>query len=141
MEGYVEQATEQSRLNMTLLGLFGVLALVLASLGIYGVLSYLVGRRLQEIGIRLALGATAGDVMRLVVGHGMRLTAIGVALGLAGAWAITRSLSGMLFGVSPHDHATYAVIAALLSGVACLASYPPGRRATRVDPLDTLLCE
>ena len=93
MEGYVAQATEQSRLNMTLLALFGGLALVLSSLGIYGVLSYLVSRRTQEIGIRMALGATRGDVMRLIVGHGMALTATGIAIGLAASWAITRSLS------------------------------------------------
>jgi ABC-type antimicrobial peptide transport system permease subunit len=141
MQSYVEHATEQSRLNMTLLTLFGALAVVLASLGIYGVLSYLVGRRTLEIGIRLALGATAADVLQLIVGHGLMLTALGIAIGLAASWAITRSLSGLLFGVSPHDPMTFAVITAILAAVACAASYLPGRRATRVDPLVTLRYE
>jgi len=138
MDDYVGQATEQPRLNMTLLALFAALALVLASLGIYGVLSYIVGRRTHEIGIRLALGATRGDVLRLVVGHGMTLALAGIAIGLAAAWAITQVLRGLLFGVSPHDPATFAAIAALLAAIALVASYLPGRRATRVNPVDTL---
>jgi ABC-type antimicrobial peptide transport system permease subunit len=105
------------------------------------VLSYLVGRRTQEIGIRLALGATRGSVLRLVVGHGMRLAVVGIVIGLGAAWALTRLLSSLLFGVSPHDPATFAAIAAMLVAVAFLASYVPGRRATRVDPLETLRCE
>jgi putative ABC transport system permease protein len=141
MEQYVAQATEQSRLSTALLALFAGLALVLSTLGIYGVLSYLVGRRTQEIGIRLALGATRGSVLRLVVGHGMRLAVVGIVIGLGAAWALTRLLSSLLFGVSPHDPATFAAIAAMLVAVAFLASYVPGRRATRVDPLETLRCE
>jgi putative ABC transport system permease protein len=141
MAAYVEQATEQSRLNMALLTAFGALAVVLASLGIYGVLSYLVGRRTREIGIRLALGATRGDVMRLIVGHGLALAAAGIAIGLAASWVVTRSLSRLLFGVSPHDPATFAAVAVLLLAVAFIASYLPGRRATRVDPLITLRYE
>jgi putative ABC transport system permease protein len=141
MEGYVEQATEQSRLNMLLLGMFAGLALVLSGLGIYGVLSYLVGRRTQEIGIRMALGATRSDVMRLIVGHGMTLSAVGIAIGLAAAWAITQWLRSLLVGVSPHDPGTFAAIALLLAGIAFVASYLPGRRATRVDPVDTLRSE
>jgi putative ABC transport system permease protein len=141
MEEYVAQSTEQSRLNMTLLGLFGGLALVLASLGIYGVLSYLVSRRTQEIGIRIALGATRGNVMRLVVGHGMALTATGIGVGLAASWVVTRSLSTLLVGVSPHDPGTFAAIALLLVAMAFVASYLPGRRATRVDPMITLRAE
>src|SRR5262249_31404433 len=129
MDDYVGQATEQPRLNMTLLGLFAALALVLASLGIYGVLSYIVGRRTHEIGIRLALGATPGDVVRLVVGHGMRLAIAGIAAGLAAAWAVTRTMESLLIGVSPHDPATFAAIAALLGAIAFIASYVPGRRA------------
>src|SRR4051812_5512960 len=138
MEEYVAQSTEQSRLNMTLLGLFGSLALVLSALGIYGVLSYVVSQRTQEIGIRMALGATRGDVMRLIVRHGMALTGGGLAIGLVASWAITRSPSAMLVGVSPHDPATYAAIALLLTAIALVASYLPGRRATRVDPMVTL---
>jgi ABC-type antimicrobial peptide transport system permease subunit len=105
------------------------------------VLSYVVRRRSHEIGIRLALGATRGDVLRLVVGHGMALAAAGIALGLAAAWAVTQLLRGLLFGVSPHDPATFAAIAALLAAVAFAASYVPGRRATRVDPVETLRAE
>jgi len=138
MEGYVGQAMEQPRLNMVLLALFAMLALVLASLGIYGVLSYIVGRRTQEIGIRLALGATRRDVLRLVVGHGMTLALGGIAIGLAAAWALTQLMRGLLFGVSPHDPATFGAIAGLLAAIALVASYLPGRRATRVDPVATL---
>ena len=141
MAGYVGQATEQPRLNMALLGAFGAVALVIATVGIYGVLSYLVGRRTQEIGIRLALGATRGDVLRLIVGHGMALAFAGIAIGLGGAWAITRLLGALLYGVSPHDPATFAAIAALVAAVAFAASYLPGRRATRVDPIIALRAE
>jgi len=141
MDAYVDSTLEQSRLSMTLLGLFGALALVLASLGIYGVLSYLVSRRTQEIGIRLALGATRGDVMRLIVGHGMTLAVDGIAIGLAASWVITRSLTSLLVGVSPHDPATFAAIVAILGAIAFAASYVPGRRATRVDPVNTLRYE
>jgi putative ABC transport system permease protein len=141
MEQYVAQSTEQSRLNMTLLGVFGALALVLAGLGIYGVLSYFVGRRTQEIGIRMALGATRADVLRLIVGYGMNLTMAGIAIGLGASWAITRSLGALLVGVSPHDPATFAAIGLLLAAIAFLASYLPGRRAARVDPMITLRAE
>ncbi len=141
MERYVAQSTEQSRLNMTLLGLFGALALVLAGLGIYGVLSYFVSRRTQEIGIRMALGATRTDVLRLIVGYGMKLTIVGIVIGLAASWAITRSLSALLVGVSPHDPGTFAAIGLLLAAIAFVASYLPGRRATRVDPMITLRAE
>jgi putative ABC transport system permease protein len=141
MERYVAQSTEQSRLNMTLLGLFGALALVMASLGIYGVLSYLVSRRTQEIGIRMALGATKTDVLRLIVGYGMKLTIAGIAIGLAASWAVTRSLGALLVGVSPHDPGTFGAIGLLIVAIAFLASYLPGRRATRVDPMITLRAE
>jgi ABC-type antimicrobial peptide transport system permease subunit len=141
MERYVDQATEQSRLSMTLLGLFSGLALVLASVGLYGVLSYLVTRRTQEIGIRMALGATRADVMRLIVGHGMGLAIAGIGIGLAASWAITRSLGSLLVGVSPHDPGTFVAVAVLLAAVALIASYLPGRRATRVDPMITLRAE
>jgi len=141
MSEYVALATEQPRLSMTLLGLFAALALALASLGLYGVLSYVVRRRSREIGIRLALGETRADVLRLVVGHGMALAATGIAIGLAAAWAVTQLLRGLLFGVSPHDPSTFAAIAALLAAVALVASYLPGRRATRVDPVETMRAE
>jgi putative ABC transport system permease protein len=106
-----------------------------------GVLSYLVGRRTQEIGIRLVLGATRADVLRLVVGHGMALATADIAIGLAGAWAITRLLGSLLYGTSPHDPATFVAIAATPGAGAFAASYLPGRRAMRVDPIQALRCE
>jgi ABC-type antimicrobial peptide transport system permease subunit len=136
---YYEQIVQNVR--PALLTTFGALALVLASLGVYGVLSYVVGRRTHEIGIRVALGATRGDVMRSVVGHGLALAMAGIVIGLSGAWALTRLLSTLLFGISAHDPPTYALAATLLAAVACVASYLPGRRATRVDPLVALRCE
>jgi putative ABC transport system permease protein len=141
MDTYLTQNTEQSRLSVTLLSVFSALALVLAVLGIYGVLSYVVSLRSQEIGIRMALGATGNDVLRLIVGHGMLLAAAGIGLGLGASWGITKSLGALLFEVSPHDPATFASITLLLAAVAFVACYIPGRRATRVDPAITLRYE
>jgi putative ABC transport system permease protein len=138
MESYVSQNTEQSRLSVTLLAGFGALALVLVTLGIYGVMSFLVSRRTHEIGIRLALGATRGDVMRQVVGQGMRLAGVGIAVGLAASWGLTQSMRALLYGLSPHDFATYVSMVAVIAAVALIASYVPARRATRVDPLQAL---
>jgi putative ABC transport system permease protein len=141
MSRLVSQATEQPRLSVTLLGGFGALALILAMLGIYGLLSYAVTERQREIGVRLAFGATRGDVLRLIVGRGMLLTGIGMVLGLAGAFAATRWLQTLLFGVSPYDPATFAIILGLLAVVAFLASYFPARKAMQVDPVVTLRYE
>jgi putative ABC transport system permease protein len=138
MEQYVGQATEQSRVSTTVLTLFGALGLVLSSVGIYGVLSFLVGRRTREIGIRLALGATRRDVLRLIVGHGMTLAAVGIAAGLGAAWALTRLLANLLYGISPHDPATFVGLAGLLGAVALFASALPALRATRVSPVEAL---
>jgi putative ABC transport system permease protein len=138
MRSYLAQSTEQPRLNVVLLGAFGILALLLAVVGIYGVMSYAVVQRTQEIGVRLALGASAGAVLRLIVGHGMALAGIGIAIGLGASWAVTKWLGAMLFAISPHDPLTFATLAMLLAIVAFVASYVPGRRATRVDPVVTL---
>jgi putative ABC transport system permease protein len=141
MERYVSQNLEQQRLSMILLTGFGALALLLAVIGIYGVLSYAVSQRTHEIGIRLALGATRRDVLALVVGDGMRLTIAGIALGLVAAYAATRLLAALLFEVSPHDPATFAVLAVVLAVVALAACLLPARRATSVDPLGALRSE
>jgi putative ABC transport system permease protein len=129
------------RFNVALLGLAGVFALVLALIGVYGVISYSVERRTHEIGIRRALGAQAGDVLSLVLNQAMTLVAIGIALGVLGALALTRVLTTLLFEVRPTDPGTFAVVAVLLAGVAFVAGYLPGRRAMRVDPTDALKAE
>ena len=121
-----------------MLGVFGGLGLLLASMGLYGVMSYLVAQRTHEVGIRLALGASRLEVFKLVVGNGMRLTLVGLIIGLAGALAVTRLLAGLLYGIRPTDSVTFAAVSLLLAAVAFLASYVPARRATLVDPLVAL---
>jgi putative ABC transport system permease protein len=130
-----------ARFNTVLLGGFAGLALVLAAVGIFGVISYSVAQRTQEIGIRRALGADAIGVLRLVMTQAMALTAAGVVAGIGAAFAVTRLLQSLLFGVTPTDFATFAGVSIVLSAVALLASYIPARRATRIDPMIALRYE
>jgi putative ABC transport system permease protein len=141
MEELVAQSVAQRRFGMFLLGAFAVLALLLAAIGIYGVVSYSVTQRTQEIGVRMALGASAADVMQMVLRNGMSLALIGVGLGLAGAFALTRLMARLLFAVTPTDVTTFALVSFGLIAVALLACYLPARRAMKVDPLEALRYE
>ncbi len=138
MEGVLAKAMAPTRFLLFLFGAFAVVALLLAAIGIYGVLSYAVAQRTQEIGIRIALGARAAQVLRLVVGQGMGLTLGAIVLGLVAAAALSRLMQSLLFGVSPGDPPTFAVAALLLALIALLACWLPARRATRVDPVTAL---
>ncbi len=129
------------RFNLVLVGVFAATALLLAMAGIYGVMAYVVSRRTREFGVRMALGATGGDVLSMVLGQGIRTTAIGVVIGIAGACALTRTMRSMLFGVSATDPLTFAGVAMALGFIAALACYIPARRATRVDPMVALRYE
>ena len=138
LDTYVSQHTEQSRLNVILLGGLGGLALLLAAIGIYGVVSYSVAQRTPEIGVRVALGATSRDVMRLVVGHAAALVILGVVIGLIGAMALGSVLRALVFQVSERDVTTFVVVATGLTFVGIIASVVPALRATRVDPLEAM---
>ena len=138
MEKTVADSISNKRFTMTLLGVFALLALLLASIGIYGVLSYMVGQRTKEIGVRLALGAQKFDVLRMVLKDGARMTLIGIFIGLVGALALTRLMTTMLYGVRPTDPLTFVSVAAVLGAVAMLACYLPARRAMKVDPMEAL---
>ncbi|MBI3667063.1 MAG: ABC transporter permease, partial [Acidobacteria bacterium] len=141
MEQRLSDSVSRPRSTMLLLGVFAALALTLASVGLYGVISYSVAQRTHEIGIRMALGARQADVLQLVLKQGIRLVAIGLAVGLAAALALSRLLSSLLFGVSAADPATFFVVSVLLTAIALLASYIPARRAARVDPMAALRYE
>jgi ABC-type antimicrobial peptide transport system permease subunit len=129
------------RFNTMLFGLFAALALVLAAIGAYGVMAYTVSQRRREIGVRLSVGARAGDVARMIIADGMKLALAGVTIGLAGAWAGGRALRGMLYDVSPTDIPALGSAAALLAGVVLLACLASARRATSVDPIEALRVE
>jgi putative ABC transport system permease protein len=132
------ESEAQRQFLMVLLGIFAGLALVLAGVGIYGVLAHSVARRTHEIGIRMALGAARADVMKLVLAQGLKFALVGVLAGVAGALLLTRGLASLLFGVSPTDPVTFGLVTALLALVAFLACYIPARRATQVDPMVAL---
>ncbi len=138
MTALVRDATAESRFYLVLLTAFAVIAMMLAAVGIYGVMSYSVSRKTHEIGIRIALGADAGTVVGAILRQGIQVAGIGAGVGLIGAFALTRLMRGILFGVTPTDAATFAAVTALLFAVAVVASLVPARRATRVDPLVAL---
>jgi putative ABC transport system permease protein len=138
VEEILDASLARRRFTLNLLGVSALLALLLAAVGIYGVLSYTVSQRTQEIGIRLTLGATRRDVLALVVGDGMRLALVGIVIGLVASYGVTDLMKALLFEVSPHDPTTFVGLAALLIVVALVASTLPGLRATRVSPIDAL---
>jgi len=141
LEQAIANAVWQPRFNLILSGLFAGLALLLAAVGIYGVMACAVTQRTQEIGIRMALGAQKRDVLKLVVGHGMRLALIGLLAGVAGALALTQLMANLLYQVKPADPMTFAVVCALLAGIVLLACWLPARRAAKVDPMTALRSE
>ena len=142
MSAQIGNTLAATRLASTLIGIFGLVALLLASIGLYGVMAWMVSRRTREIGIRMALGAQPGDVLTLVLKHGIVLTVFGVAIGLFGAFAASRLMdTQQLYEVSATDPFTFAGIALLMTAVSVAACYIPARRATRVDPLVALRYE
>lgn len=141
MEEVHADTVKGQRFSMFLIGLFAVVAGILAVVGIYGVISFIVGQRVPELGLRMALGAQRGRIARMVLFKGLSLTVAGVTLGLAGAIALTRLLTGMLYGITPTDPLTYGGMTALLFAAAALACYVPARRASRVDPMVLMRAE
>jgi putative ABC transport system permease protein len=124
-----------------LIGVFGIAALLLATAGVFGVMAYAVNRRTREIGVRVALGASTGHVLRMVLGEGLRTISMGVAIGIASALALTRTVEALLFGVTADDPLTFGGVTLFLAGAALLACYIPARRATKVDPMVALRYE
>jgi putative ABC transport system permease protein len=141
MDSLIAETTHDRRFTMILLTLFSGLAFTLAAVGIYAVVAYTVAQRTTEIGIRMALGASTTNVLKMVMRHGMTVVAIGIALGLAGTLALARVIDSMLYQIAPHDPLTLCTITLLLTGVAALACWRPARRATKVDPIVALRAE
>lgn len=141
MEQVVADTVARQNFNMLLLSIFAGVALVLAAIGIYGLVSYSVQQRTQELGIRMALGADRGNMLRLVLTQGMKLMVVGVVLGLALAYALTRLLASLLYGVKATDPATFGAVAGVLTLVALVAAFIPARRATAIDPAIALRYE
>jgi ABC-type antimicrobial peptide transport system permease subunit len=138
MQDVYDQSLVRTSFTLVMLGIAGVMALALGIIGIYGVISYVVSRRTHEIGIRMALGARPADILRMVLGQGAELAAVGIVLGLIASYALTRLMVTMLFGVRPTDPLTFAAVAIVLIAVALVACWIPARRAMRVDPMVAL---
>jgi putative ABC transport system permease protein len=141
MKEVYDKSVARTSFTLVMLGIAGAMALVLGIIGIYGVISYTVSQRKREIGIRLALGAQGGDVLQMVLKQGTKIALVGVAIGIGAAFALTRLMTNLLFGVTAHDPMTFAAVAALLILVALLACYIPARRAMLVDPIVALRYE
>src|SRR5256712_5537951 len=141
MEDVVSRSISRQRFNMLLMTVFGCAALLLAAIGIYGLMAYSVEQRTQEIGIRLALGANTGDVRRMVIRQGMRLAVVGLVIGLASSFGLARVIANLLFGVTPRDPLVFTAAPLLLAAVAFIGVYLPARRAVRVDPVIALRAE
>jgi predicted permease len=141
MDEVVSQSNASADFDTLLMSIFGCTALLLATIGIYGLMAYAVAQRTQEIGIRLALGAELSSVRNMVIAQGMRLAAIGIALGVATSFGLTRLLASVLYGVKPLDPLVFTLVPAMLGAVALFAVWMPARRATRIDPITALRCE
>jgi ABC-type antimicrobial peptide transport system permease subunit len=141
MEEVYDKSVARTSFTLVMLGIAGAMALVLGIIGIYGVISYTVSQRKREIGIRLALGAQGGDVLQMVLKQGAKMALVGVAIGIGAAFALTRLMTNLLFGVTAHDPVTFGAVAAVLILVALLACYIPARRAMLVDPIVALRYE
>jgi ABC-type antimicrobial peptide transport system permease subunit len=137
----VSNSMGPQRLISALTVLFGIVGLALACVGLYGIMAYNVARRTHELGVRMALGAQKGEILKMIMGHGLRLTLIGLAIGAAGALALTRLMTNLLYGVKPSDPLTFIAVSVLLALVALLACYIPARRAIKVDPMVALRYE